>query len=115
MMTAEFQLFQSFIAHVEITRQLALEIWEIAGDHRDVEATEDGFLRLAVEQEAESRLDAALRRVPAGQPLTGLARHRDMVMSLAPAFPHDDLEGERVGVARLTDFDHGSTRRAESG
>ncbi len=47
---------------LHISRQLALEFREVAGDHGDVETAEDRLLRLAVEQEPERGLDAPLRR-----------------------------------------------------
>ena len=54
----------------EIMRQFTLEFGEVARDLRHVEASENQLLWLAVEQESEGRLKAALwRMVPARQPV----------------------------------------------
>src|SRR5262249_19091187 len=45
----------------KVTRHLPFELGEITRDRRHVEASEDGFLWLAVEQEPEGCLEAALR------------------------------------------------------
>jgi hypothetical protein len=47
----------------EVTRQLSLEFGEVTRDYRRVEASENRLLRLAVEQEAEGRLETAFRRM----------------------------------------------------
>src|SRR5262249_42538303 len=91
----------------QITRQLALEFGEVARDHRHVEAPEDRLLRLAVEQEAERRLDAALRRMlAAGEPLEGLLPHRDAVTRLPLALGDQPLKFERLARADAPNLDH---------
>ena len=44
-----------------IARQLVLELRKVAGNRGNVEASEDRFLGLTLEQEPECRLEAALR------------------------------------------------------
>src|SRR5262249_34807158 len=84
----------------EIMRQFTLEFGEVAQDHRRVEASEYRLLWLAVEQESEGCLKAALRRmVPARQPVAHFTRHRDVVTSLAPCLANDHFEIERATLA----------------
>ena len=91
----------------EVARYFPIEFGEIARDHRQVEASENRLLRLAVEQEAERRLDKTLGRVlPACQPIARLARHRDVVTGLTPSFTDDNLEIERVVLCNSPDFNH---------
>src|SRR5690348_1448140 len=79
----------------EIARQLALEVREVALDHADIEAREDRFLGLAVEQEAEGGLDTGLRRALApGQPRAHRPRHGHLVPALAASLSDQDLEGQ---------------------
>src|SRR5262245_61709659 len=81
----------------EIMRQFTLEFGEVAQDHRHVEASEYRLLWLAVEQESEGCLKAALRRmVPARQTVAHFTRHRDVVTSLAPCLANDHFEIERA-------------------
>src|SRR5262245_4313106 len=92
----------------EIMRQFTLEFGEVARDHRHVEAPEYRLLWLAVEQESEGCLKAALRRmVPARQPVAHFTRHRDVVTSLAPCLANDHFEIERATLASAPDLDHG--------
>src|SRR5262249_53109318 len=91
----------------QVTRHLALELAEVARDLRHIEASENRFLRLTVEQEPEGCLEAALRRVLArSQPLARLSRHRDVVTGLALSLGHDHLEHERIALAGEPDLDH---------
>src|SRR6516165_5923993 len=85
----------------------SLELGEVARDRRHVEASENRFLRLTVEQEPEGRFETALRRVLARrQPLAHLSRHRDVVMGLALSFSDDHLENERVVLGSASNLDH---------
>src|SRR5260370_32202241 len=91
----------------EVARQLWLEFGEVARDHRRVEASENRLLRLAVEQEAEGRLETAIRRMlPGCQPLAHLSRHRHVVTGLTRSFTDDHLEIERVALGNAPDLDH---------
>src|SRR6516225_7504797 len=91
----------------EVTRHLPLELGEVARDRRHVEASEDRFLWLAVEQEPEGRLETALRGMLARrQPFAHLSRHRDVVTSLVLSFTDDHLENERVMLGEAPDLDH---------
>src|SRR5262249_28028801 len=95
------------ITRREVARKLPCEIWEIARDQSHVELPEDRLLRLAVEQESERRLDAALRRMrAAGEFIARFARHRDVVVGLAGSVADDHRECERITVGRLPDLDH---------
>src|SRR5499426_1355889 len=86
---------------------LPLELGEVARDHRHVEASEDRFLWLAVEQEPEGRLDTAFRCMLARrQPLAHLSRHGDVVTSLALSFADDYVENERVVLGSAPDLNH---------
>src|SRR5215831_12597681 len=86
---------------------LPLELGEVARDRRYVEASEDRFLGLAVEQEPEGRLETAFRRMLARrQPLAHLSRHRHAVASLALSFADDHLENERAVLASALDLNH---------
>src|SRR6266849_9369147 len=81
----------------KVTWHLPLELGEVARDRRHVEAPEDRFLWLPVEQELEGRLETAFRRMlPRRQPLAHLSRHRDVVTSLTLSFADDHLENERI-------------------
>jgi len=72
---------------LEIMRQLLLEFWEVARDHRHVEASENRLLWLAIEQKTEGRLKTALERMFAGhQPFAHFTGHGDMVTRLARSF-----------------------------
>src|SRR3954468_5741595 len=85
----------------------SLEFGEVTRDHRQVEASENRLLWLAVEQETEGRLQTALGRMPAGrQPLAHFTRHRDVVASLALSFTNDHFEIERAALANASDLDH---------
>src|SRR5262245_7732417 len=98
----------------EIMRQFTLEFGEVAQDHRHVEASEYRLLWLAVEQESEGCLKAALRRmVPARQPVAHFTRHRDVVTSLAPCLANHHFEIERATLANAPDLDHGDLLRSE--
>src|SRR5215469_1625293 len=91
----------------KVTWHLPFELGEVARDRGHVEASEDRFLGLAVEQEPEGRLDAAFWRMLARrQPLAHLSRHRDVVTSLALSFADDHLENERVALGSAPDLDH---------
>jgi hypothetical protein len=90
----------------EVLRELPLEFGEVARDHRHVEASENGFLRLAVEQESEGCFETALRRMLARQLLASFSRHRDVVMGLPISLPDDHLEFKMVVVCRTSDLDH---------
>src|SRR5215469_4709578 len=93
---------------LEIMRQLLLEFWEVARDHRHVEASENRLLWLAIEQKTEGRLKTALGRMFAGhQPLAHFTGHGDMVTSLARSFTNDHFETERAALANAPDLDHG--------
>src|SRR5262249_1789357 len=71
----------------EVARQLSLEFGEVTRDHRGVEASKNRLLRLAVEQEAEGRLETAFRRMlPGCQPLAHLSRYRHVVTGLTLSF-----------------------------
>ena len=86
---------------------LSLELGEVTRDRRHVEASEDRFLRLTVEQEPEGCFEAALRRVFAcRQPLAHLSRHRDVVPSLAISLADDHIENEGLALAGEPDLDH---------
>src|SRR6516225_7037553 len=91
----------------KVTWHLPLELWEVARDRRHVEAPEDRFLGLAVEQEPEGRLETAFGRMPPRrQPLAHLSRHGDVVTSLAFSFADDHLENERVVRGSAPDLNH---------
>src|SRR5262249_21869741 len=91
----------------KVTWHLPLELGEVARNRRDVEASEDRFLWLAVEQESEGRFETAFRRMPAArQPLAHLSRHRDVVTRLTLSFADDHLENERVALGGAPDLDH---------
>ena len=86
-------------------RALTLEFGEVARDHRGVEASENRLLRLAIEQEAEGRLETAFRRMLAGcQPLAHLSRHRHAVTGFTASFTDDHLEIQRVALGNAPDF-----------
>src|SRR5215471_11994192 len=91
----------------KVTWHLPLELGEVARDRRHVEAPEDRFLGLAVEQEPEGRFETAFRGMLARrQPLAHLSRHRDVVTSLALSFADDHLENERVALGSAPNLDH---------
>src|SRR5258708_33028286 len=91
----------------KVTWHLPLELGEVARDRRHVEASEDRFLWLAVEQEPEGRFETALRRMLAcRQPLAHLSRHRDVVTRLALSLTDDHLENERAALGSEPDLDH---------
>src|SRR5262245_34136131 len=88
-------------------RQLSLELGEVAGNLRHVEAPENRFLRLTIEQEPEGCFEAALRCVFAcRQPLAHRSRHRDVVTSLALSLGDDHIENEGVARSSEPDLDH---------
>src|SRR5215813_1166943 len=94
---------------LEIMRQLLLEFWEVARDHRHVEASENRLLWLAIEQKTEGRLKTALGRMFAGhQPLAHFTGHGDMVTRLARSFTNDHFETERAVLTNAPDLDHGN-------
>src|SRR5262252_4227112 len=91
----------------KVTWHLPLELGEVARDRRHVEAPEDRFLGLAVEQEPEGRLNTAFRRMlPRRQPLAHLSRHGDVVASLALSLADDHIENERVVRGSTPDLNH---------
>src|SRR5215813_11494212 len=91
----------------KVTWHLPFELGEVARDHGHVEASEDRFLGLAVEQEPEGRLDAAFwRMLPRRQPLAHLLRHGDVVTSLTLSFADDHLKNERVVLGSAPDLNH---------
>src|SRR5260370_9674664 len=91
----------------EIARQLLLEFGEVARDHGHIEAPEDQFFRLPVEQESESRVETTLWRMLAcGEPLARLLRHRHLMAALAFSLPDDHLECKRVALPSPLNFDH---------
>ena len=91
----------------KVTWHLPLKLGEVVWDRRHVEACEDRFLRLAVEQKPEGRLEAVLRRMLARrEPLTHLLRHRDVVTSLTLSFADDHFENERVMFGSAPDLNH---------
>src|SRR5215472_12020431 len=91
----------------KVTWHLPLELGEVARDRRQVEAPEDRFLGLAVEQEPEGRLETAFGRMLARrQPLAHLSRHGDVVTSLTLSFADDHLENERVVRGSAPDLNH---------
>src|SRR5262245_39961155 len=91
----------------KVTRHLPFELGEIARDRRDVEASQNRFLRLAVEQKPECRFQTALRRMLArGQAFAHLLRHRDVVMCLTVSFADDHLKAGRRGFRGASDVDH---------
>lgn len=95
----------SSVIRRKVTRQLALEFREITGNHGNVEAAQDGFLRLAIEQKPERRLDQPLRALFAPrQALASLTRDRHLVARLVAALMDDDLERKRVAALDLSDF-----------
>jgi len=62
-----------------------------------VEASQNRFLRLTVEQEPERCFEAAPRRVlTRRQPLAHLSRHRDVVTSLALSLGDDHIQDEGI-------------------
>jgi len=92
---------------LEIMRQLLLEFWEVARDHRHVEASENRLLWLAIEQKTEGRLKTALERMFAGhQPFAHFTGHGDMVTP-APS-RNDPFETERAALTNAPDLDHGN-------
>src|SRR6266852_8426983 len=96
----------------EIARQLLLEFGEVARDHGHIEAPEDQFFRLPVEQESESRVETTLWRMLAcGEPLARLLRHRHLMAALAFSLPDDHLECKRVALPSALNFDHPRLRR----
>src|SRR5262247_4321163 len=88
-------------------RQLSLELGEVAGNLRHVEASENRFLRLTIEQEPEGCFETALRRVFARrQPLAHFSRHRNVVASLALSLGDDHIENEGIARSSEPDLDH---------
>src|SRR5215467_11407097 len=91
----------------KVTWHLPFELGEVARDRGHVEASEDRFLGLAVEQEPEGRLDTAFWRMLAcRQPLAHLSRHGDVVTSLALSFADDHIENKRVVRGSAPDVNH---------
>src|SRR6516225_10855599 len=91
----------------KVTWHLPLELGEVARDRGHVEAPEDRFLGLAVEQEPERHLDTAFwRMLPRRQPLAHLSRHGDVVTGLALSFTDDHIENERVVRGSAPDLNH---------
>src|SRR5262245_37725000 len=91
----------------KVTWHLPLELGEVARDRGHVEAPQDRFLGLVVEQEPEGRLDTAFwRMLPRREPLAHLARHGDVVTSLALSFADDHLENERVVLGSAPHLNH---------
>src|SRR6266436_6254475 len=91
----------------KVTWHLPLELGEVARDRGHVEAPEDRFLGLAVEQEPERRLDTAFwRMLPRRQPLAHRSRHGDVVTGLTLAFADDHLKNERVVLGSAPDLNH---------
>ena len=81
----------------------------LARDLRHVEASQNRFLRLTVEQEQEGCFEAALGRVLARrQPFAHLSRHRDVVTSLGLSLGDDHIEDEGIAFGSEPDLDHGA-------
>src|SRR5215813_12979067 len=96
---------------LEIMRQLLLEFWEVARDHRHVEASENRLLWLAIEQKTEGRLKTALGRMFAGhQPLAHFMGHGNMVTRLARSFTNDHFETERAALTNAAGLDSAAKR-----
>src|SRR4029450_883684 len=105
--TATCILFSALIRTGKVTWTLPFKLGKIARDRRYVEASEDRFLGLAVEQEPERRLETALRGMLARrQPFAHLLRHRDVVTSLAVSFANEHLENGRGVFGGASDVDH---------
>src|SRR5438128_3670544 len=91
----------------KVTWHLPLELGEVARDRGHVEAPEDRFHGLAVEQEPERHLDTAFwRMLPRRQPLAHLSRHGDVVTGLTLSFADDHHVARDVRAAE----DRKSTR-----
>src|SRR5215831_3806191 len=91
----------------KVTWHLPLELGEITRDRRHVEASEDRFLWLSVEQELEGGLETMLWRMLARrQAFARLSRHGDVVTRLALSFADDHLEHGRAVFGDASDFDH---------
>ena len=91
----------------EVAWQLALEIGKVTADHSDIETPQDRFLRFAIKEESEGRLDATLRRVRAHrQSFASGSSHCDVMASLAISNTDDDLEFEWITFADSLDLDH---------
>src|SRR5262245_39084903 len=91
----------------QVVRHLSLELWEVPRNLRHVEASENRFLRLTIEQEPEGCFEAALRRVFARrQPFAQLSRHRDVVTRLALSLGDDHIESEGIALGGEPDLDH---------
>jgi hypothetical protein len=91
----------------EVAWQLTLELGKVTGDHSDVETPQDRFLRFAIKEESEGRLDATLWRVRTHrQSFASVSRHRDVMASLAISCTDDDLEFEGITFAGSLDLDH---------
>src|SRR5438128_2270569 len=91
----------------KVTWHLPLELGEVARDRGHVEAPEDRFHGLAVEQEPERHLDTAFwRMLPRRQPLAHLSRHGDVVTGLTLSFADDHLKNERVVLGSAPDLNH---------
>ena len=86
----------------EVAWQLALEIGKVTADHSDVETPQDRFLRFAIKEESEGRLDATLRRVR----VASVSSHCDVMASLAISNTDYDLEFEWITFAGSLDLDH---------
>src|SRR6516162_1328189 len=104
----------------KVTWHLPLELGEVARDRRQVEAPQDQFLGLAVEQKPEGRLETAFGRMLARrQPLAHLSRHGDVVTSLTLSLADDHLENERVMLGSASDLNHvdllGDARKLKGG
>src|SRR5262249_55406420 len=80
---------------------------EVPRNLRHVEASENRFLRLTIEQEPEGCFEATLRRVFARrQPFAQLSRHRDVVTRLALSLGDDHIESEGIALGGEPDLDH---------
>ena len=88
-------------------RQLPFKFGKVASDDRCIESSEDRFLRLTIEQEAECRVQEALRFVLAiGQPQVRRAGDPDTMSCFASFLMDDHFEFERVSLTYAPDIDN---------